>query len=194
MDTRVERSKAKIKQALIKCMLNQSFHDIKVKDIVAKSGCNRGTFYNHFDSKETLLFEIIEGTLEEMKRQIRVPYKQLSHIDFNRFPKQDISLFNYLHENSDLFQALIKEAAHFDMHRIIADTIEEIFIEEYDFELNNANTDTKWYYVYCSNGIAAVIMRWIETGYIEPAEQVANQAIELMKTYAIGFKQNDFIY
>ena len=166
-----------------------SFRDITVSQIVQIANVTRGTFYNHYDSKEQLLFELIDETLEDMKVEIRKPYVQLEHVSFNMFPKNDISLFYYLKEKRELFQVLLNEAAYFDMHRFIADTIEEIYVEEYLFLLNNEDADEKWFNVYSANGIAAIIMRWIEMGYQETPEEIGSQAIELMRTCSFGFKQ-----
>ena len=165
------------------------FHEIKVSEIIKVANVNRGTFYNHYDSKETLLYEIIDETLEEMKKQFRKPYEQLERVDFHAFPKVDISVFHFLREQSRLFNVLLKEATLFDLHHFIADTIEELYIEECLFKLNNDNVHKKWFYVYSANGMAAIIMRWIETGYVESPEAISIQTFELMKTCALGFKR-----
>ena len=189
LDNRKEKSKNTLKNALITCMNLSSFRDITVSQIVQIANVTRGTFYNHYDSKEQLLFELIDETLDEIKKEIRKPYEQFEHVRFNMFPKNDISLFYYLKEKRKLFQVLLKEAAYFDMHRFIADTIEEIYVEEYLFVLNNADANDKWFNVYSANGIAAIIMRWIEMDYQETPEEIGSQAIELMRTCSLGFNQ-----
>lgn len=190
MDKRIIKTKLKLRNALITLMHEQDIKNIQVSTLVKKAGCSRSTFYNQYDSIEALLYEIIDDTLDEIKRQIRKPYEQLTEIDFFMFPKEDVSLFHYLKNNRDLFYVLMKEAKMLDLNRFIADTIEELYVEEYNFHLNNINVDPKLFKLYAANGIAAVILRWMETGYKEDPELLADQAIELLKTASLGFQQN----
>lgn len=189
MDKRLIHTKQKLKTALIKLMYEYELKDIQVLQLVKLANCSRSTFYNHYDSIEDFLYEIIDDTLDEMKIQIRKPYKQINQIDFTHFPKEDVSLFYYLLNNRDLFDVLMKEAKTLDLNRFIADTIEELYVDEYYFELNNPLVNPNLYKVYAANGIASIILRWMETGYKEPPEFLADQAIELLKTSSNGFIQ-----
>ena len=189
MDKRIIQTKQKIRDALISLMSEQELKNIQVSALVKNAGCSRSTFYNKYDSIEALLYEIIDDTLDEIKRQIRKPYEQLPEIDFSIFPKEDVSLFHYLRNNRDLFHVLMKEAKTLDLSRYIADTIEELYVEEYHFNLNNPNVDPKLFKIYAANGISAIILRWMETGYKASPELLADQAIELLKTASLGFIQ-----
>lgn len=189
MDKRIIETKQKLRNALITLMHDQELKNIQVCMLIKNAGCSRSTFYNHYDSVEGLLYELIDDTLDEIKRQIRKPYEQLPEIDFSLFPKEDVSLFYYLRNNRDLFHVLMKEAKTLDLSRYIADTIEELYVEEYNFHLNNSNVDPKLFNIYAANGISAIILRWMETGYKESPELLTDQAIELLKTASLGFQQ-----
>jgi len=189
MDKRIRLTKEKLRDALISLMHVYELKDISVSMLVKKAECTRSTFYNHFDSVQVLLYELIDDTLEEIKRQIRKPYENLDEIDFSIFPKKEVSLFYYLRNHQDLFHVLMKESKTFDLNRYIADTIEELYVEEYNFNLNNPNVDPKLFNIYAANGISAIILRWMETGYKEDPELLADQAIELLKTASLGFSQ-----
>ena len=194
MDKRIIQTKQKLRNALITLMHEHELKNIQVSALVKKASCSRSTFYNQYDSVEALLYEIIDDTLDEIKRQIRKPYLELTEIDFSKFPKEKVSLFYYLLNNRDLFHVLMKEAKMLDLNRFIADTIEELYVEEYNFHLNNGNVDPKLFKIYAANGIAAIILRWMETGYKESPELLADQAIELLKTSSLGFQQTRTIH
>lgn len=187
MDKRNLKSKQKLRNALISLMKEYELSEIQVSSLVKEAGCSRSTFYNYYDSVESLLFETIDETLEEIKIHIRNPYKHMKNIEFTKFPKENVTLFTYLKDNRDLFAVLMKESKLLDLNRFIADTIEELYVEEYDFLLNNSRVDPKLFKIYAANGITAIILRWMETGYKESPDLLVEQAIELLKTSSSGF-------
>lgn len=187
MDKRQLHTKEKLKKALIKLMQQHELDDIQVSMLVTEAGCSRATFYNHFSSIEELLYDIIDETLEEFKIHIRNPYKHLNLVEFTNFPKENVTLFHFLLENRDLFNVLMKESRTLDLSLFIGDTIEELYVEEYQFRLNNSKVNPRMFNLYAANGIAAIILRWMETGYKESPEYLAEQAIELLRTSSTGF-------
>jgi TetR/AcrR family transcriptional repressor of nem operon len=49
-----------IVEAGLKCLLERGFNGVGVQDITASAGVPKGSFYNHFESKEALGAEIVE--------------------------------------------------------------------------------------------------------------------------------------
>lgn len=64
-DIRVMRTRALLIEALLGLMMEKGFHELKTKEIADRAGINRVTFYDHFSSKEELLSEVMDGTLNE---------------------------------------------------------------------------------------------------------------------------------
>ena len=54
-DRRITRSKKALRSALITLIEEKGFEAITVNDLCSAADLNRGTFYNHFRSKEHLL-------------------------------------------------------------------------------------------------------------------------------------------
>lgn len=187
MDRRNLQTKQKLRNALIALMKQYDLSDIQVSMLVKQASCSRSTFYNHYESVEELLYEMIDDVLEEFKIHIRNPYKHLKNINFDKFSNNQVTLFNFIKNNRELFSVLMKETKTLDLSRFIADTIEELYVEEYDFQLNNSKVDPKYFKIYAANGIAAIILRWMETGYKESSEYLTEQCIQLLKTAALGF-------
>src|SRR5271169_2003117 len=53
-------TKEKIIQATLKALLEKGFNGVGVQEITEQAGVPKGSFYNHFESKDTLGVEIVE--------------------------------------------------------------------------------------------------------------------------------------
>ena len=53
-------SREDIVQAGLKCLVEKGFNAVGVQDITEAAGVPKGSFYNHFESKEALGLEIVE--------------------------------------------------------------------------------------------------------------------------------------
>jgi len=53
-------AREEIVQAGLKCLRERGFNGVGVQDITAAAGVPKGSFYNHFESKEALGAEIVE--------------------------------------------------------------------------------------------------------------------------------------
>nr|WP_238456133.1 TetR-like C-terminal domain-containing protein [Lederbergia galactosidilytica] len=76
-----------------------------------------------------------------------------------------------------------------DFRYQMAKAIEELFIEEYQYELEEGtNLDPKWLYIYRSHGIAGLVIRWIEDGFTPSPYYMSEQIIKLMLTTTEVFR------
>lgn len=71
-DVRVARTRKRLKDALLKLLGEKSIHELKVKELAEQAGVNRVTFYDHYDSLENLLWELVEDKLREYERIIEL--------------------------------------------------------------------------------------------------------------------------
>src|ERR1700730_13834100 len=53
-------AREEIVQAGLKCLVEKGFNAVGVQDITDTAGVPKGSFYNHFESKEALGVEIVE--------------------------------------------------------------------------------------------------------------------------------------
>ncbi|KKI88409.1 transcriptional regulator [Bacillus sp. SA1-12] len=181
VDKRIQRSKAALKQTFLQLLYEKKFDQISISEIVRKAQYNRGTFYANFNSKEDLLNEVIQDVLEEMLQQIRNPYKSVKKVNLKEMHIEDITLFDYFKENEKLFKLLLSDHISVDFRYKMAKAIEVIFIEEYDYELEEGSQlNPKWLYIYRAHGIAGLIIRWIEEDFPSSPQYMAKQIVELM--------------
>jgi AcrR family transcriptional regulator len=71
--TRFERRKRRthkaLKQAALDLVLEKGYDSVTIQEIVDRADYGRGTFYLHFDDKESLVWEIIMDGLAEANQQ-----------------------------------------------------------------------------------------------------------------------------
>lgn len=63
-DPRIKKSKQNIMDALISLSVKKAYPDITIKELCAKAGVNRTTFYAHFKNTKDVLNEIEETALQ----------------------------------------------------------------------------------------------------------------------------------
>lgn len=64
VDPRIEKSRQSIMDALISLSVKKAYPDITIKELCAKAGVNRTTFYAHFKNTKDVLNEIEETALQ----------------------------------------------------------------------------------------------------------------------------------
>ena len=62
-------NREQIVQAGLKCLVEKGFNAVGVQDITDAAGVPKGSFYNHFESKEALGVEIVERYGANQKRR-----------------------------------------------------------------------------------------------------------------------------
>lgn len=65
-DPRAQKTRQKLKQALIEVMAGKEFTKISVNDLTTAANVNRATFYSHYEDKQGLLDAIIAETFQQM--------------------------------------------------------------------------------------------------------------------------------
>jgi AcrR family transcriptional regulator len=179
----IQRSKKALKETFLKLLYQKQFDQITISEIVREANYNRGTFYANFETKEHLLDEVIQDALTEMINQIRNPYKSIKKVNIKDLNTDNITLFKYFQENAKLYKLLLSKHIRVDFRYQMAKAIEQMFIEEYEYELEEGTSiSTKWLYIYRSHGIAGLIIRWIEEDFSTSPEYMSKQIVELMLT------------
>jgi TetR/AcrR family transcriptional regulator, transcriptional repressor for nem operon len=62
-------TREQIVQAGLKCLTSKGFNGVGVQDITDTAGVPKGSFYNHFESKEALGAEIVDRYGADMRRR-----------------------------------------------------------------------------------------------------------------------------
>jgi len=84
----------RILDAALELFAENGFHTTTIDKISAKAGISKGLVYNHFESKDALLFAVFDAGFEEME-------KVIPELDLSRSSEKPVEVYIEL-----LFQAL----------------------------------------------------------------------------------------
>ena len=186
-DPRITRSKAALRTALIELMEERGFDSLTVNDICVRAGLNRGTFYNHYRDKETLLLSFEDEIFSELElfqqhmRTIRV--KDIMRHRFSKKPFPFLAdLFSYLREHGEFLHAVIGPGGDVRFgprlrQAVCDDLIMSVLHDRYR---ENPTPFVDYYVAYFASAYLGVIGRWIETGMKESPEEMAAIATRLL--------------
>lgn len=101
-DPRVQRTKHLLASALIELAKSKSLLKLTVRELTAKAGINRATFYRHYGS----VSEFVDGLIDDLLDGLVAAHKleSGSNIDERTYYR---SWLQFAQENSELFQALL---------------------------------------------------------------------------------------
>lgn len=106
-DPRVTRTRKKLREAFLTIIVYQPLNEISVKDITRLADITRGTFYQHYQDRETYLHLMMEESLTEY----------FDYIMFNRGDEGEepmyacslLKIFEYVEQKPDFFLMLLKQ-------------------------------------------------------------------------------------
>lgn len=190
-DKRVRRSRRLIKEAFITLMADKGFKSVTVKDIINKADYNRTTFYAHFNSKEELTEVLVTEMIEGLEEALLKPYNEMLYLQFNSLKPSSLQLFEYIFQNANFFNLLLKDDTIPDFQNKVIGMIFNLFKDEITFLSDqNAEANTENFATYRTYGIFGIIYMWIKSGYIQSPEELSKQLINILNSYTHGVRKN----
>lgn len=186
-DRRITRSKKALRAALIGLMEERGFDGFTVNDLCARADLNRGTFYNHFHTKEGLLAALeneIMADLECFQNKLQgLSLKSVWSYRVKRRPLPFlVDLFDYLRGQGDFLHAALGPGGDIRFGPRLRDSvctylIQSILSERYR---NDPEPFVGYYVAFFASAYLGIITRWIETGMQESSEEMALVAMRLL--------------
>jgi AcrR family transcriptional regulator len=100
-DPRRRRTRQDLMAAFFSLVLSQRYHEIRVGDVLARSGVSRSTFYEHFRNKDELLAASLEG-----------PFQTLAHLVGEQADVNKVrAILEHFWQNRALARSLFQGAA-----------------------------------------------------------------------------------
>ena len=138
-------------EALIELLCKKDIPYISVKEICAKAGVNRSTFYLHYETISDLLEETIEHIQAEFQKSFHIEAGDFIE-EIDKMPLNELILINdkFLHP----YLNFVKEHKHiFNRFKI-------------------PEEEHKYLLVYHINGVMAIVLEWLKWDCKEPVEDV----------------------
>ena len=174
-DPRIARSRAALREAF------------SVGDLCTSAGLNRGTFYNHFRDKESLLAsfedEVIEGLGGVLAKFQNIKLRELAACSLTHRPlPMLVELYDYLREEGPFLHAMLGPGgdARFGMRlreAVCGRFVRSLLHERYQ---NDPSAFTRYYISFYSGAYLGVISEWIDSGMTETSEEMALISMRLL--------------
>ena len=186
-DRRIARSKRALRDAMVALTEEQGFESFTVNDLCARADLNRGTFYNHFSSKEDLLASFEDEIIADLEAlQARMGAISLKEMLGYRVSKRPIplliELFDYLREQGDFFHAVLGPHGDAAFRGRLRDCVCTTLIQSVLHKRYRRSDDpfVGYYVAFYASAYLGVIERWFETGMRESSEEMARIAARLL--------------
>ncbi len=176
-------------EAFLEILENKDFEFITVKEICAKAGVNRSTFYLHYESLNDLLLEAGEYIVQKYAEYFDGEIKSLP--DIKEVSLEQLCFINadyltpwltYILDNKNLFRTLIKRSKTLGMEESYQDLFGEI-IQPILNRFHVKSEDQEYMFAFYVEGIIAIVKMWIKDDCQRPIEEIVEIIKGCIRTY-----------
>ena len=186
---RQNRTKAHLKQALIKLIKEKGYHSVTVKNIVDYAAYNRSTFYIHYLDKMELAEDLLVSMLKGLESSVGEPYVPGNKVYTAKLNAPSFNIVAYIYKNRNFFELINYDDTLPGLHTRFPQTILKIYKEQFIFEtINNIPVNMDYFKRYTAYGFYGLLHNWIENDFKETQEEFIQEVIELTKTHIYSFK------
>ena len=152
-------------EALLVLLEKKDFAFITIKEICAKAGVNRSTFYLHYENTNDLLAETIAMVgnrfYESFKNRDSILLGGTAKKSFFITPDYLIPYLEFVKENKRIFSLIHKKPELFSSRKVFDNMYAELFSPILDrYGLNEQ--EKPYVFEFYARGTLAVVMKWLE--------------------------------
>lgn len=197
MNSKYFDTAAKMDKALIECLEKKDLEYITVKEICAKAGVNRSTFYLHYDTIADLLNECADRArkkcFEKYSSELTDVKKRLASENLENTilisPEYLKPFLEFVYENKRLFKVVLYHPTTFDSENTFLRLFDEIFspaMDKFHIESRQKQYVVRFYL----GGIITVVNEWIKKDCAESTDLIADIC---MRCIMPSIKENDLM-
>ena len=140
LDRRVRRTRIRLRDSLIKLILEQGYDNITIQQITDTADLSRATFYLHYKDKDELLASSLEEMFDELMDSVKdlMLRRKLELIDGDA---PSLPAFKHVEEYADLYKSLLGEKGVSSVINRILDYIAGIGAQQYRLIIENEDED-----------------------------------------------------
>ena len=169
----------KMDQAFLELLEKKDFSYITVKEICAKAGVNRSTFYLHYETVEDLLSESVEYMNEQflshMKQDTEVFMTRIKECPVEQLylvtPKYLKPYLSYIQEHKRIFYTAITKASTLRLDDSYNRMFRHVFtpiLDRYQVPVE----DRRYMMAFYIQGMMAIIMEWLKDDCKDSMEHI----------------------
>lgn len=170
---RKERTKRLLTDAATKLLLEKGVDALTVQDITEQADVARGTFYVYFESKEEVVWAVLEAILSDIDDYLKTkPARQ----DDARYAKWQY-VFKQIAENQELLLALIGEKGHISTLRRMEAFIAQLMTRDLEAGRLTPKHSLPIDFVtqYLAGALTRIIIDWLEQPQKTSIDELASR-------------------
>ena len=180
---RVQRTRERLRHALIALMSERSYDQISIQDLVKQAGITRATFYLHFGEKNDLFGHAMREVADAFLRLlITAPISE--DINHDRLCSRYDRILNHIRDHATLYRTALCEPGAAPYAAYFSDALEVFSVESVRAAAPDAvsQDDAKVRMIgrFCAAGLVGLWRWWLESDMSVPISVVAAQMADLM--------------
>lgn len=170
-------------EALLLLLEEKEYEFITVKEICAKAGVNRSTFYLHYENIDELLVEaigMINSRFQKAFNNEKIePYSSQKENLFLIDDDHLIPYLNFIKENRKVYKLIHNNPYIFQKQQTFQKLYDELFSIILD-KYGVPGEDKEYVFSFFSFGLVAIIQKWIENDCKDEIEKMAKLMKDLI--------------
>ena len=173
-DKRSLKTRKAIRNALAELLTQKELHKVTVNEIAELADINRGTFYKHYLD----IYDLYDKTESEILIDLGLMVLDLQNLPSDHVFKH---LINYIDENRTVFTMIFSPNTTGRLREKFCSCIDGLFRQVQAEKLHADLKDVTLSYRTCyrSQGVIAIIDKWVTDGFVESKDFIVNTITEL---------------
>lgn len=176
-------------ETLIELLCKKDIQYISVKEICAKAGVNRSTFYLHYETISDLLEETIEHIQAEFQKSFHIESEDFIE-EIDKMSLNELILvndkflnpyLNFVKEHKNIYRATINNPKTMRSEAKLATLYEHVLKPIFN-RFGIPEEEHKYWLAYHINGMMAIVLEWLKWDCKESVEDVVNIIEKCVRT------------
>ena len=166
-------------EAFLQILEKKDIEFITVKELCAKAGVNRSTFYLHYENVNDLLVETLEMINKRFVSAFGPELSKLAKNSNGTFIRPEFltPYLNFVKENHRIFKLIHSKPEVFGAEKAFKKMYREVF-EPAMKQFNLDKGEATYVFEFFTKGTLAIILKWVSLGCIEPVEKIMDYILK----------------
>ncbi len=179
-DRRVKYTKMILRDSLLDLVDKKPLNQVTISELCREADINRNTFYNHYNAPYEIFHEIEDELFEGLKKEIEKT-KDLKTIL--------LASCKSLEQNKKMSRLIFSDVNNSRILSKIISSFKNVSSENY----NNITSEpqksfARYVYIFGERGTISIIQDWVNNGFNQPAEVIADFISSILENLNQSFK------